>query len=99
MSFDFKKEKTSLLVAIAIGIENRHPTLDRITLGLYKSVLRLVMIRASTFAASTVRANAPMFPGFSGASAIRISGFSFSLSTAKLCSFFCATPRISDVDR
>ena len=34
MPFDFKKEKTSSFEAIAIGIENIHPTLDRITFGI-----------------------------------------------------------------
>ena len=45
-------------------------------LGLYKSVLGLAIITASTFAASAVLSNAPILPGFSGASAIRIKGVS-----------------------
>ena len=46
-------------------------------LGLYKSVLGFATITASTFAASAVRSKAPIFPGFSGASATRIKGFDF----------------------
>ena len=44
--------------------------------GLYKSVFGLVIITASTFAASAVRNRAPILPGFSGASATKISGLS-----------------------
>src|SRR5690606_41702276 len=52
------------------------PTLERIMLGLYKSVLGLAIKTASTFAASAVRRIAPMFPGFSNDSKTIISGFS-----------------------
>ena len=52
-----------------------HPTLERIILGLYKSVKGLAIITASVFAASAVLNKAPILPGFSGASAIKINGF------------------------
>lgn len=42
--------------------------------GLYKSPFGLAIITASALAASAVRKIAPILPGFSGASAIKISG-------------------------
>ena len=46
-------------------------------LGLYKSVFGFAIKTASIFAASAVLNNAPILPGFSGDSAIKISGVSF----------------------
>jgi len=75
MFFSFKKEIISKVVPVAIWFVNTQPTLDLIILGLYKSVLGFAIITASTFAASAVLNKAPIFPGFSGASAITIKGF------------------------
>ena len=60
---------------VAIWFVKTQPTLLRMILGLYKSVFGLAMITASTFAASAVLKMAPIFPGFSGASATRIKGY------------------------
>ena len=57
---------------------NRHPTLDLIVFGLYKSVLISDIKTKSTLDASTVLKTAPIFPGFSGDSKIKIIGFFFS---------------------
>jgi hypothetical protein len=70
-----KNKIASLVLARAISVVNTQPTLDRTILGLYKSDLGLAIITASIFAASAVRNKAPILPGFSGASATRISGF------------------------
>src|SRR5690554_6302872 len=63
------------VVPVAMLFVKTQPTLERIMFGLYKSVLGFAIITASTLAASAVRNRAPMFPGFSGASATKINGF------------------------
>src|SRR5690606_17214824 len=73
--FSLKNDIISEVLPVAILFVNKHPTLLRMMFGLYKSVFGLAMITASTLAASAVRSNAPMFPGFSGASAMRIRGW------------------------
>src|SRR5690554_2521819 len=72
--FFFRKEIISEVLPVAMLFVNKHPTLLRIIFGLYISVLGLAIITASTLAASAVRRIAPMLPGFSGASAIKIKG-------------------------
>src|SRR5690606_7717459 len=74
MLFFFRKEMISEVLPTATLLVNKQPTLLRIMFGLYKSVFGLAIITASTFAASAVRRRAPMFPGFSGASATKIRG-------------------------
>ena len=71
----FKNAIISAVLPVAMVLVKIQPTLERILLGLYKSVLGLAIITASTFAASAVRSKAPIFPGFSGASATKINGF------------------------
>ena len=65
----------SEVVPVAIWFVNKQPTLERTIFGLYKSLFGFAINTASRLAASAVRNNAPIFPGFSGASAIRINGF------------------------
>src|SRR5690606_37589847 len=67
-------------------------------LGLYKSVLGLAIITASTLAASAERSNAPIFPGFSGASATNTNGALVSnCSDVSSCDFDFATAIIPSV--
>ncbi len=68
---------TSEVEPVAKVVVNTQPTLERIMFGLYISVLGFAMITPSIPAASAVRNKAPMFPGFSGASATKINGFLF----------------------
>ena len=75
MFCSFKKAIISVVVPVAIWLVNKQPTLERTMFGLYKSLLGLAIITASRFAASAVRNKAPIFPGFSGASATIIKGF------------------------
>ena len=78
---------TSFVLATAVGTVNTQPTLERMTLGLYKSAVGLAIMTASTFAASAVLNKAPIFPGFSVDSAIRINGFSVNWRSANCCDF------------
>ena len=71
------KSRISSFEPIPIGTVNNPPTLDRTTFGLYISVLGLVTKRQSMFDASAVRSIAPIFPGFSMFSTMRINGFGF----------------------
>ena len=73
--FSFRNKIMSLVLPVAIVLVKTPPTLERITLGLYKSVLGFAITTASTLAASAVLKIAPIFPGFSGASATKINGF------------------------
>src|SRR6056297_2943506 len=78
----------SAVVPIAMVLVKTQPTLDLIIFGLYKSVLGLAIKTASKSAASAVRNNAPIFPGFSGASATNINGLSlFSFIADNVCCF------------
>ncbi|MNE84893.1 hypothetical protein D3C80_1818370 [compost metagenome] len=74
--FAFRKAIISSVVPVAMLLVNKQPTLERTIFGLYKSLFGLAIITASKFAASAVLKIAPIFPGFSGASATRISGLS-----------------------
>ena len=66
--------------------------------GLYKSVLGLAIITASTLAASAVLKMAPILPGFSGASATKTKGFSLSkFKSVKSFSLDFATAKIPSV--
>src|SRR5690554_6299485 len=85
--FSFRKEIISEVLPVAMLLVNKHPTLLRIIFGLYISVLGLAIITASTLAASAVRRIAPMLPGFSGASAIKIKGPSAPLRDRSLTEF------------
>src|SRR5690606_605185 len=98
MCFDFKNAIISEVVPVAIGYVNTQPTLERMILGLYKSVLGLAIITASTFAASAVLKSAPILPGFSGASATKINGFLvLKVSSLNLCALFLATAKTPSV--
>ena len=82
----------SVVVPVAIGVVNTQPTLERMMLGLYRSVLGLAMSTASTLAASAVRKRAPILPGFSGASATNNSGCGLlKCSASKGCCLTLAT--------
>ena len=60
--------------------------------GLYKSLLGFAIITASTLAASAVLNKAPILPGFSGASATKISGLIFfRIIVSILCFLHLAT--------
>ena len=62
------------------------------------SDLGLAMSTASTEAASAVLSNAPMFPGFSGASATRIKGALFCrLMESKVCDLLWAMAKMPSV--
>ena len=62
---DFKNEDISEEVAQTTGILKMTPVLERMTLGLYTSVLGSQTKTASTPAPSQVRKIAPRLPGFS----------------------------------
>ena len=64
----------SSVVPTPIWLVKRQPTLERIMFGLYRSDLGFAIKTASTDAASAVRNNAPILPGFSGASATSTKG-------------------------
>ncbi len=87
----------SCVVPVAICVVNRHPTLERTMFGLYRSDFGLAIITASRFAASAVRSNAPMFPGFSGASAMSINGVWDNFKSDKRKGFVLATAKIPSV--
>ncbi len=74
--FLFKNANASSLLQTAICLVKTHPTDDRITFGLYTSVLVSQQITAVTFAASAIRNNAPKLPGFSTPSTTKKIGFS-----------------------
>ncbi len=93
MFFCFKNASTSAVLATALGTVKTQPTLDRITLGLYKSAVGFAMITASTFAASAVLRRAPRFPGFSVDSATRINGFFVNRRSDNCCDFVFAKAR------
>ena len=62
------------------------------------SVFGFAIKKASTFAASAVRKSAPILPGFSGASATKIKGFSvLNLKLPKSFSFAFAIAQIPSV--
>ena len=96
--FAFKYAIISCVLPVAILFVNMPPTLLLIIFGLYISVLGLAIITASRFAASAVRKSAPIFPGFSGASATSINGsflFNFNFSIANsLASAIAITPSV-----
>ena len=87
----------SKVVPVAIWLVKTHPTLERMILGLYKSVFGFAKITASRPAASAVLNKAPIFPGFSGASATKMSGFVFSFKLDRSCALLLATARIPSV--
>jgi hypothetical protein len=59
----------SAVVPDAIWFVNKQPTLERTIFGLYRSLLGLAIITASDELHLLFVIIAPMFPGFSGASA------------------------------
>ncbi len=67
-----------VLSEMKIGLEKNAPADERITFGLNRSKLGLVMIIESTPTASAVRISAPTFPGFSGDSITKINDLLFS---------------------
>src|SRR5690606_33988817 len=97
MLFSFKNAITSSVEPTAICLVNKQPTLDRTIFGLYKSLFGLAIITASQLAASAVLKMAPMFPGFSKDSPIRINGFLDNFKSDKANDLVLAIAKIPSV--
>ena len=83
--------------AAATGTVKMAPMLERMRLGLYRSVCGSHMITASAPEASALRSTAPRLPGFSTDSRTTTRGFSFIFRVARFLSIYSISAMMPSV--